>query len=116
MSKKQVSTAIINGGAGTRRSTTDAARDVDWPKVRRVQLGLVRSFGATTCGPGHREERRSTRAGGRRATALAHALASLAGFLTGLAILRGLSEEPVLLAAAFLAALAGTFAAHAAVS
>jgi hypothetical protein len=85
----------------------DAARDIDWRKVRRVQHGLGRP--PETRGLLSDEEVAVADAR-RRALRLAHVFAFVTGALVGLAYLRGLSDEPVLLAAAFCASLCGLLA------
>lgn len=92
----------------------EVARDIDWRKVRRVQHGLGRP--PETRGLLSDEEVAVADARRRRILGLAHAFAFVTGVLMGLAFLRGLSEEPVLLAAAFSASLCGLLAAHGAFS
>lgn len=74
------------------RPPDEVARDIDWRKVRRVQLRLAFPHDAGTCHDEAELEERSK----RRATRLAHLLASLAGMSLGLSILRGLDSAPML--------------------
>lgn len=74
----------------------DAAKDVDWARIRRVQHGLSRPSGSSA-GSRHNsqtlEEFRGAEARSRRALRLAHGLAFLAGVLLGLAFLRGFADD-----------------------
>ena len=105
MGKKEVLASLIKSGEGTAGVQSEAARDIDWVKVRRVQHGLSRptEYNADS---GNCEESLAE-ARSRRMGRLAHILGLLSGVLIGVAILRGFSEEPLLLAAALLIAVGG---------
>jgi hypothetical protein len=114
MGRKDALASLVGGGEGSRDAASEAARDIDWVKVRRVQHGLSRPSATrdgTACCEEVAAETRS-----RRAIRLAYALGFIAGILLGLMFLKGLGEDPYLLAASCFAACAGSLAANRAVN
>jgi hypothetical protein len=102
------------GNGNAEGAASDAARDIDWMKVRRVQHGLVRPadvHAGSRHGSFTHEQLERADARSRRALRLAHVLAFMVGVLLGFAILRGLADEfRLLCATGILASLAALLA------
>lgn len=115
MGKKDALGSLTGRGEGTKGAEGEVGLAIDWIKVRRVQHGLSRPRGtnaSSSYGFVSYEELEVAETRSRRAMRLAHVLAFVTGVLLGIASLRSLAEEPVLLAAAILTSLIGVLAAH----